>query len=244
MAQVRNYTAKGEMFSADDVAELANEFYNDNDKLLGIERSLNMTLHARVCSFTRTSILENVGVCDTEEGGREGSVVLVPYDVAANHLPALLGGKKPHWCVVKGFVIRREENALPHINSQLMKRPALRLQLGEMGEIRAKLTQESATAEGREGCDDSEVHGLTLILKGKEIPDVTLAGVQEGDIHAIVKHGKSAMLSLYPLDALRLSNLNLLHFPDTSSGLRVRGGSDLFGLRNKIVVLKVKMKRI
>jgi len=85
MAISKGYTKQGEMFSVDNMADLASS-------ILG---------QAAVISPT-------AAMCDSwwvVEQLTAGWQLLVPYDCAHNHHPALLGGRKAHWGLVTGFVL-------------------------------------------------------------------------------------------------------------------------------------------
>ena len=85
IAITKGYTKQGEMFSVDNMADLASS-------ILG---------KAAVISPT-------AAMCDSwwvVEQLTAGWQLLVPYDCAHNHHPAVLGGRKAHWALITGFVL-------------------------------------------------------------------------------------------------------------------------------------------
>jgi len=85
MAISKGYTKQGEMFSVDNMSYLASS-------ILG---------KAAVISST-------AAMCDSwwvVEQLTAGWQLLVPYDCAHNHHPAVLGGRKAHWALITGFVL-------------------------------------------------------------------------------------------------------------------------------------------
>ncbi|XP_015266102.1 PREDICTED: UPF0692 protein C19orf54 homolog isoform X1 [Gekko japonicus] len=86
VALERGYTAQGEMFSASDVAKLAEEVFPCQAELLsgGLEGQ------------NRERILQHL---------LAGLPLLIPYDEDSNHEPCLRRGYKAHWAVVSEIVI-------------------------------------------------------------------------------------------------------------------------------------------
>ncbi|KAG7250968.1 hypothetical protein CRUP_000189, partial [Coryphaenoides rupestris] len=79
----RGYTAQGEMFSARDMALLAEEVCSCKADLLtgGMSGDNASTVIAHMC---------------------DGKPVLIPYDEDFNHEPCQNGGHKAHWAVASG----------------------------------------------------------------------------------------------------------------------------------------------
>ncbi|XP_015266103.1 PREDICTED: UPF0692 protein C19orf54 homolog isoform X2 [Gekko japonicus] len=86
VALERGYTAQGEMFSASDVAKLAEEVFPCQAELLsgGLEGQ------------NRERILQHL---------LAGLPLLIPYDEDSNHEPCLRRGYKAHWAVVSGALL-------------------------------------------------------------------------------------------------------------------------------------------
>lgn len=82
----RSYTAQGEMFSARDMALLAEEVCSCKTELLrgGISGDNASTIIAHMC---------------------DGKPVLIPYDGDFNHEPCQHGGHKAHWAVASGVLL-------------------------------------------------------------------------------------------------------------------------------------------
>ena len=81
-----SFTSEGEMFSARNLATLAQEFYG-----------------------LKTSVTDN-GIDDIERIINhllDGNPILVPYDAAPNHEPCLSKGHKSHWALLTGNILVR-----------------------------------------------------------------------------------------------------------------------------------------
>jgi len=85
LAIMKGYSKQGEMFSVDNMAELAHT-------VLGRETMIANT----------ADLSDNMNLVDDMESGW---VLLVPYDCAHNHSPAMLQGKKAHWALITGFML-------------------------------------------------------------------------------------------------------------------------------------------
>jgi len=85
VAIMKGYSKQGEMFSVDNMAELAKT-------ILGRETMIAST----------DDLSDSMKLVDDME---EGWVLLVPYDCAHNHSPAMLQGKKAHWALITGFIL-------------------------------------------------------------------------------------------------------------------------------------------
>eukprot|EP00092_Neocalanus_flemingeri_P011317 GFUD01012196.1.p1 GENE.GFUD01012196.1~~GFUD01012196.1.p1 ORF type:complete len:315 (+),score=124.40 GFUD01012196.1:80-1024(+) len=79
------YTKQGEMFNVDDMAYLAST-------VLGTEALISAT----------AALSDNEWVVEQLTGGW---LLLVPYDCAHNHHPAMEGGRKAHWALITGFAL-------------------------------------------------------------------------------------------------------------------------------------------
>lgn len=88
MARSKGYSGFGEMFSAFEMATLAEEYYGP---LLTAETWDAPWDHSLIQALLKTLL--------------NGGMSLVPYDVDKNHEPCLAGGKKAHWAAIKGFII-------------------------------------------------------------------------------------------------------------------------------------------
>ncbi|XP_068601191.1 actin maturation protease [Brachionichthys hirsutus] len=89
----RGYTAQGEMFSADNMARLAEEVCGCEAELL----SGGLTGH-------------NAAAIITQLWGREP--VLIPYDKDFNHEPCQDSGHRAHWAVASGVLLGLERGSL------------------------------------------------------------------------------------------------------------------------------------
>ena len=81
LAQLRGFSEHGEMYSAENLAELAKEFYGH--KCIVLNGGLN---------DGNFIVSEITG----------GSAVLVPYDADKNHEPCQQNGHRAHWALVTG----------------------------------------------------------------------------------------------------------------------------------------------
>lgn len=81
MAQLKGFSCQGEMYSAENLAKLAKEFY-------GLE-CLVTSDGFRDDNFVISEVLK-------------GSAVLVPYDADKNHEPCQENGHRAHWALVTG----------------------------------------------------------------------------------------------------------------------------------------------
>jgi len=79
------YTKQGEMFSVDNMSHLSST-------VLSTEALISLT----------TAMQDSEWVVDHIT---RGWMLLVPYDCAHNHTPAMEGGRKAHWGLITGFVI-------------------------------------------------------------------------------------------------------------------------------------------
>ncbi|KAI2653656.1 hypothetical protein H4Q32_013974 [Labeo rohita] len=86
MAKDNGYTEQGEMFSASDMAKLAEEVCG-----------------CRVQRLSGGMMGENTAVILKHLAGRQP--VLVPYDEDFNHEPCVRNGHKAHWAVVSGILL-------------------------------------------------------------------------------------------------------------------------------------------
>ena len=83
LAQQKGFSRQGEMYSAENLAKLAKEFYALESLVIsdGFEDD----------NFVVSEVLK-------------GSAVLVPYDADKNHEPCLENGHRAHWALVTGQV--------------------------------------------------------------------------------------------------------------------------------------------
>jgi len=81
LAIKKGYSKQGEMFSVENMADLATTIL-DNESMIAVSDSIDMV----------SELLD-------------GWILLVPYDCAHNHYPAMLLGKKAHWALITGFVL-------------------------------------------------------------------------------------------------------------------------------------------
>ncbi|XP_007443152.1 UPF0692 protein C19orf54 homolog [Python bivittatus] len=86
VALQRGYTAQGEMFSAADMAKLAEEVFPCTTQLLS----------GGLQGQNRERILQHLGA---------GFPVLIPYDEDYNHEPCLRNGYKAHWAIASGALL-------------------------------------------------------------------------------------------------------------------------------------------
>ena len=81
MATSKGFSNQGEMYSAENLAQLAKEFY-------GLE-----------CLVISDGFEDNQFIVSEL---LKGSAVLVPYDADKNHKPCLENGHKAHWALFTG----------------------------------------------------------------------------------------------------------------------------------------------
>ena len=81
MAQLKGFSCQGEMYSAENLAKLAKEFY-------GVE-----------CLVTSDGFEDDNFVISEV---LKGHAILVPYDADKNHEPCLENGQRAHWALVTG----------------------------------------------------------------------------------------------------------------------------------------------
>ncbi|XP_068730365.1 actin maturation protease-like isoform X1 [Montipora capricornis] len=91
LAQLRGFSEQGEMYSAENLAKLAKEFY-------GLE-----------CLVTNDGLKD--GNFIASEVIVKGSAVLVPYDADKNHEPCLQNGHRAHWALVTGVLVELPANS-------------------------------------------------------------------------------------------------------------------------------------
>lgn len=83
MAQARGFSYQGEMYSAENLAKLAKEFY-------GFEYFVTRTAFEDASdNFVISEVLK-------------GNAVLIPYDADKNHEPCLENGHRAHWALITG----------------------------------------------------------------------------------------------------------------------------------------------
>merc|ERR1719347_1805193 len=85
LAIEKGYSKQGEMFSVDNMADLAHT-------VLGKETMIASTYGGN----DSTDLVDDL---------LSGWILLVPYDCSHNHQPAMLQGKKAHWGLITGFVL-------------------------------------------------------------------------------------------------------------------------------------------
>lgn len=90
LAQLRGFSEHGEMYSAENLAELAKEFYGH--KCIVLNGGLN---------DGNFIVSEITG----------GSAVLVPYDADKNHEPCQQNGHRAHWALVTGVLCELHGNS-------------------------------------------------------------------------------------------------------------------------------------
>ena len=92
MAQSKRFSCQGEMYSAENLAKLAKEFY-------GVE-CLVKSDGFEDDNFVISEVLK-------------GHAVLVPYDADKNHEPCLENGHRAHWTLITGQLIVVAMTATP-----------------------------------------------------------------------------------------------------------------------------------
>lgn len=92
MAQARGFSYQGEMYSAENLAKLAKEFY-------GFEYLVTRT------AFEDTS--NNFVISEV----LKGNAVLIPYDADKNHEPCLENGHRAHWALITGILCELDGNS-------------------------------------------------------------------------------------------------------------------------------------
>ncbi|XP_055030118.2 actin maturation protease isoform X1 [Misgurnus anguillicaudatus] len=86
VAKDKGYTAQGEMFSASDMAKLAEEVCGCRVQILS----------GGMMGDNSAVILKHLS---------NGQPILVPYDEDFNHEPCLRNGHKAHWAVISGIIL-------------------------------------------------------------------------------------------------------------------------------------------
>jgi hypothetical protein len=95
--------AGGEEVSVDKVQELAiKKGYSKQGEMFSVE---NMADLASAILDTEAMIASTDAVNDMVDELLGGWMLLVPYDCAHNHHPAMLQGRKAHWALITGFVL-------------------------------------------------------------------------------------------------------------------------------------------
>jgi len=95
--------AGGEEVSVDKVQELAvKKGYSKQGEMFSVE---NMADLATTILDAEAMIASTEAVCDMVDELLDGWLLLVPYDCAHNHHPAMLQGRKAHWALITGFVL-------------------------------------------------------------------------------------------------------------------------------------------
>ncbi|XP_041729458.1 UPF0692 protein C19orf54 homolog [Coregonus clupeaformis] len=98
-AMDRGYTAQGEMFSARDMAMLAEEVCECRAELL----SGGMT------GDNSTAVLKHLA---------DGQPVLIPYDEDFNHEPCQRSGHRAHWAVASGVLLGLDQDSVSREHTQ------------------------------------------------------------------------------------------------------------------------------
>jgi len=89
----KGYTKQGEMFSAANLADLAQSVLG-RDSRVSLENIDILGDESQVCADLLA-----------------GDVLLVPYDCDFNHGPCLAEGRKAHWALLTGFVLVSNEDS-------------------------------------------------------------------------------------------------------------------------------------
>ena len=97
----RGFTSRGEMFSVENMAELARTSLGRQARVEAISRMRDTTWLLDILT--------------------SGQMLLVPYDCGHNHGPSLHGGKKAHWALITGFVIAGKHLQTENIKSFLLE---------------------------------------------------------------------------------------------------------------------------
>ncbi|XP_054712550.1 actin maturation protease-like isoform X1 [Uloborus diversus] len=186
-ALIRGFSKGGELFSAYNVAVLAEDLLNCDAEVLS-------DLHSQ------KSVLLN-HLCD-------GWPVLIPYDADKNHFPCLNNGLSAHWAVITGLCFPVAED----------------LDLTSVPGIKTKVGANIKLCHVKEG----------QFLK----PYLDFST----NMHVYAHQGKSRYMSVWNLDRLLDSNLNMYEvgkkfLPDE---LVLPENDALSELRNKAVLLKKK----
>lgn len=158
----RGYTKQGEMFSVENMAELARVVLDREVKV--VESHLLLDTHFLISRLT------------------QGRPLLVPYDCAHNHSPALLKGRKAHWALVTGLVLASRDLRLNEVKDNLVTEP---------------------------GSSTENVFLLERNIE-KNIPDLSSVFSQPGSVHLIARQSKSRVLGIWEPGDLVRSNNNLL----------------------------------
>ncbi|XP_035647473.1 UPF0692 protein C19orf54 homolog [Oncorhynchus keta] len=98
-AMDRGYTAQGEMFSASDMAMLAEEVCGCRAELLS----------GGMSGDNSTAILKHLA---------DGQPVLIPYDEDFNHEPCQRTGHRAHWAVASGVLLGLDQDSVSREHTQ------------------------------------------------------------------------------------------------------------------------------
>ncbi|XP_029570362.1 actin maturation protease isoform X2 [Salmo trutta] len=98
-AMDRGYTAQGEMFSASDMAMLAEEVCGCRAELLS----------GGMSGDNSTAVLKHLA---------DGQAVLIPYDEDFNHEPCQRTGHRAHWAVASGVLLGLDQDSLSREHTQ------------------------------------------------------------------------------------------------------------------------------
>ncbi|XP_070987928.1 actin maturation protease isoform X3 [Oncorhynchus clarkii lewisi] len=98
-AMDRGYTAQGEMFSASDMAMLAEEVCGCRAELLS----------GGMSGDNSTAVLKHLA---------DGQPVLIPYDEDFNHEPCQRTGHRAHWAVASGVLLGLDQDSVSREHTQ------------------------------------------------------------------------------------------------------------------------------
>jgi hypothetical protein len=170
--------------------------------------------------------------------------VLVPYDVAPNYQPGLLGGKKPHWVLVKGFFLLFPSET----NNQLkefVKRDHFNLQNSQstpISIIRIQPQEYSLQIDNIQN-GPTDKNGVSILIVCRRTGEQCRFYALPENVLLICQHAKTRFQSIYWLPLLFASNFNLMSFPtEKFPELIVPAHDSLGGLRGQAVHLTCSFK--
>jgi len=96
LAKSKGFTNKGEMFSVENMAELAKSVFNNKVSIEPIKKIIDSRWLVECFSSKKT--------------------LLVPYDCGHNHAPAEFRGKKAHWGLLTGIMVPLTDLAFSNLS--------------------------------------------------------------------------------------------------------------------------------
>lgn len=206
-------TYRGEMFSAYNLANLAETYYQG-------EISAKVWNKPWDSKFLKRML----------KGLLEGQLFLIPYDTDKRNNPCLNHGNTAHWCLLKGFIIGTTEKVTLEQNVSCVKQSdygnfVYFYNLEDISTI--ELSKDFSPIGISRQTSMSEEYDL--MIEGGKI------GIREDLVWVITQHGKSKNQCVWRFTDLKASNHNLFTYDRDKEGLKVPPELEL--LRGKAVIL-------